>query len=272
MDSLSALFQDLDFSADVFFSGSLCGLQAFEEETAGLLHFVKSGELTLITDQGHRVPLRPSSVIFIPSGCHHRVETPSGEDAELVCANIQFKPHQKAILADNLPKFISIDVHEDARVSETAKWIFDEAFDETLGRKVIIDSLCDIFMVQILRHVIRNGIVEMGLFAGSAHPKLAALIRSLQANPEHEWTVESMAESVAMSRSKFAALFKDTVGKAPMEYLTDLRLAIAQGLLEKNKPVSLVANEVGYENASSLSRVFKKRFGITPKQWLKKRS
>jgi len=45
---------------------------------------------------------------------------------------------------------------------------------------------------------------------------------------------------------------------------------MAQGLLKKKRPVSLVANEVGYEDASSLTRVFKRRFGITPKQWLKK--
>jgi len=82
--------------------------------------------------------------------------------------------------------------------------------------------------------------------------------------------VDAMASEVFMSRSKFAALFKDTVGQSPMDYLTDLRLVMAQGLLKKKRPVSLVANEVGYEDASSLTRVFKRRFGITPKQWLKK--
>ena len=78
-----------------------------------------------------------------------------------------------------------------------------------------------------------------------------------------------MAEQVAMSRSKFAALFKETVGQSPMEYVTGLRMAMAKGLLKMNRPVGLVANEVGYENASSLAKVFRKHFGITPKQWLK---
>ncbi|CAA0112399.1 RCS-specific HTH-type transcriptional activator RclR [BD1-7 clade bacterium] len=270
MDSLSALLTDIDFSADVFFSGSMCGLKPFEAEMAGLLHFLKAGSMTLVTDQGHEIHLNQASVIFIPSGSHHRIQVKEPEDAELVCANIAFQPRHKAALVDHLPKFIVVPVDQDPRVSEAARWIFEEAFDEVFGRKIVIDRLCDIFMVQILRHVIENGTVEMGLFAASSHPRLAPLMKQLQESPQMEWTVDSMAEATAMSRSKFAALFKDSVGQAPMEYVTDLRLAMAQGLLEKNRPVGLVANEVGYENASSLSRVFKKRFGVTPKQWLKK--
>jgi AraC-like DNA-binding protein len=45
-------------------------------------------------------------------------------------------------------------------------------------------------------------------------------------------------------------------------------MAMAKGLLQQNKPVSLIANEVGYENSSSLAKVFKKHFGITPKKWM----
>jgi len=52
--------------------------------------------------------------------------------------------------------------------------------------------------------------------------------------------------------------------------LTDLRIAIAQGLLKKDKPVSLVANEVGYEHGSALARVFRKKTGLSPKEWLMK--
>ncbi|NIB40756.1 AraC family transcriptional regulator [Pseudomaricurvus alkylphenolicus] len=272
MDALSALLQDLDFNAEVFFSGSLCGLQAFEEhENSGLLHFLKSGSMTLITDQDHELKLEKASVIFMPSGSHHRIQIKEFNEAELVCANIQFQPRQKTVLVDNLPKFLCIDIDQDEMISDVARWIFEEAFGAEHGRQIMIDRLCDVFVMQILRYVIRNGIVEMGTFAASSHPQLSKLMKALTANPEKTWTVDTMAESVAMSRSKFAALFKDSVGQAPMEYLTDLRLSKAQNLLTTDKPVALVANEVGYEDASSLARVFKKRFGVTPKQWLKQR-
>jgi len=44
---------------------------------------------------------------------------------------------------------------------------------------------------------------------------------------------------------------------------------VAQNLLKKGKPVKLAANAVGYESASALGRVFRKKTGLSPKQWLK---
>ncbi len=272
MDQLSVLLQDLDLNAEVFFSGSLCGLQAFEEtENTGLLHFLKSGSMTLITDQGYELHLDKASVIFMPGGGNHRIKIKEFNEAELVCANIRFQPHQKVALADNLPALLCIDIEQDEDINEAARRIFDEAFGTDYGRDVVINRQCDIFIVQVLRYVLRHGIVELGLLAASSHPQLAPLMRKLLSHPETGWTVESMAATVAMSRSKFAALFKDAVGQSPLEYLTDLRLSKAKELLIRDKPVGLVANEVGYEDASSLVRVFKKRFGVTPKQWLKHR-
>ncbi|BFM15477.1 AraC family transcriptional regulator [Maricurvus nonylphenolicus] len=270
MDELSALLQDLDFNAEVFFSGSLCGLEVFEEqENTGSLHMLKSGSMTMITEQGHQLTVDKPAVIFLPSGSQHRIQIKELTEAELVCANIQFQTRQKTTLVDSLPKFLCIDIEQDEVINTAAQSIFDEAFNREHGRHLMINRLCDIFILHILRYVIRTGIVELGMLAANTHPQLAKLMQALTANPEQPWAVETMAESVAMSRSKFAALFKDSLGQAPMEYLTDLRLNKAKQLLTQDKPVAVVANAVGYDSPSSLSRVFKQRFGITPKQWLK---
>lgn len=273
MDTLSSLLQDLNFNAEVFFSGKLCGLQAFDEdEYGGMLHFLKQGSLTLVTDDHHEITLGPSSVIFIPKGIKHRLKIKQPDDAELVCATVKIPAHQRDLLIKQLPKFICIGIDDDPDLSDTARKIFEEAFEKRHGRQIMIDRLCDMFMVHILRFVIDRGMVELGLISGSAHPGLAPLLKALQDRPQHDWSLEEMAEFTAMSRSKFSALFKETVGLAPMEYLTELRLSTAKSLLKKNKAAGIVANEVGYETASSLAKVFKKRFGVTPKQWLKQYS
>lgn len=270
MDTLGALLQHLDFNAEVFFSGNLCGFHTFEEAAeSASLHYLRQGSMTLLTDQGHEIHVAPLSVIFFPDGQKHRFLSRDDEPAELVCATVRFKPGQKVLLADRLPKFLCISEQDCSNVSESARRLFEEAFKERHARQMMIDRLCDILMVHMLRYVVCNGIVELGMLAGEAHSGLAPLMKQMREHPEQDWSVEQMAESVAMSRSKFAALFKETVGQTPMEYVTDLRLHQAQQLLRKNKPVNLVADHVGYESASSLSRMFKKRFGVTPKQWLR---
>ncbi len=271
MDTLSRLLQDLDLQAEVFFSGGLCGLQSFSEnEEAGHLHLLRSGAMTLFTDQGHKMHIDQPSVLFLPSGSRHRIQVEEGSEAQLVCATVLFRGQQKSQLMVQLPKFICIAIEDDAAVLEIARWIFAEAFSEHPGREMMINRLCDIFMVKLLRFVLVQGTVKLALLTASSHSALAPLMKELQQRPEQDWNLDTMASYVAMSRSKFATLFKETVGQAPMEYVTDLRMAMAQGLLKNNKPVGLVAHEVGYEDASSLTRVFKKRFGLTPRQWLKK--
>ncbi|WP_415881953.1 AraC family transcriptional regulator [Neptuniibacter sp. QD72_48] len=270
MDTLSKLLQNLEINAEVFFSGSLCGITGFDDDKeSGYLHFLESGSLTLTTDEGHIIELHTGDVIFFPSGTNHKLTIAPSEDAKLVCATVKLPPAHQKLLANYLPKFLCLHIEEAGSISNTAHQIFAEAFDEQHGKQLIIDRLCDVFMVQVLRYVIDNGTVELGLIAADSHPLLHKLMQQIKDKPEYEWTVEEMAESAAMSRSKFAALFKDTVGQAPMEYVTGLRMALAKGLLKNNRPVGLVANQVGYENASSLAKVFKKHFGVTPKQWVK---
>lgn len=270
MDKLSHVLQNLEVNADVFFSGSLCGISSFnEDKDVSALHFLESGTMTLTTQQGHSLELNAGSVIFFPSGNQHSIKIAQTVDAKLVCATVKIPLLHQQILADNLPVFLCFNIADEAAITQTAELIFSEAFTEQHGRQMMINRLCDIFILQMLRSVIQKGVMELSTIAAQSHSTLAPLIQAIKQQPEQEWSVDDMAATVAMSRSKFAALFKETVGQSPMEYVTGYRMLKAQELLKKNLPVGLVANDVGYENASSLAKVFKKHFGITPKQWIK---
>jgi AraC-like DNA-binding protein len=270
MDQLSLLLQNLSFNADVFFSGNLCGIQSLggSDNNKGHLHLLRAGVLTIVCEEGHKVTLDKPSVIFMPSPTKHQVIASESNQAELVCVDIDFHSGSGSALVNALPKLICLDINENDPLGKTANWLFEEAFNSQAGQKIIVNKLGDIFLVQILRHVLNNGLVVQGMLSGMAHPQLSRIMKAIHEKPEASWTVDSMAEEALMSRAKFAALFKSTVGQSPSDYLTDLRIAIAQGLLKKDLPVSLVANEVGYEHGSALARVFRKKIGISPKEWL----
>jgi len=272
MDKISQILQNLSFNADVFFSGNLCGIQTLggSDSNKGHLHLLKTGVLTLVCEEGHKVTLDKPSVIFMPGPTRHQIIASESSQAELVCVDIDFHSGSGSALVNALPKLICLSIEQDDPLGNTARWLFNEAFNEQVGQQLIVNKLGDIFLIQILRHILKEGIVMQGMLAGMAHPQLSMLMTKLHKQPEESWTIDSMAEVAIMSRAKFAALFKDTVGQAPSDYLTELRIAVAQGLLTKGLPVSFVANEVGYEHGSALARVFRKKTGLSPKEWLLK--
>jgi AraC-like DNA-binding protein/DNA-binding MarR family transcriptional regulator len=84
--------------------------------------------------------------------------------------------------------------------------------------------------------------------------------------PELPWTVASLAERLALSRSKFAARFKMVVGDTPLGYLTRLRLHRAAAKLRDEPDLSLpaIAHSVGYQTDAAFSKSFKRQFGASP--------
>ena len=71
-----------------------------------------------------------------------------------------------------------------------------------------------------------------------------------------------------MSRSTFALKFKETVGEAPMEYLTRWRMLLAgDRLANSSDPVSVIALSLGYESESAFSTAFKRVMGCSPRQY-----
>lgn len=272
MDRLSEVLLRFSMNAKVFFSGNMCGIQPFgsDNSSEGHLHLLKSGKLTLIDDKGEKRVFDRPTVIFFPQAAHHRMIANESDQAEMVCASVQYKDGFNNPLASALPKFLYFDIGDSDYLGQSASWLFEEAFNERCGRQPMIDRLSDIFLIQVLRQVLEDGEVAHGMLAGLSHPQLTNVMVRIHEHPEENWNLASLADMAAMSRSKFSELFKDVVGQSPGDYITDWRLFVAQGLLRKNKSVGLAANEVGYENGSALARVFRKKTGLSPKEWLDK--
>jgi AraC family transcriptional regulator, arabinose operon regulatory protein len=90
----------------------------------------------------------------------------------------------------------------------------------------------------------------------------------LAADPAAPHTVRSLAREVALSPSRFAHLFAEETGRTPMQALRDVRLRHAATLLEAtNLAVGQVASACGFVSAFHFSRVFRARFGVSPRAY-----
>jgi len=86
----------------------------------------------------------------------------------------------------------------------------------------------------------------------------------------HLLTVPNLARNFAMSESSLLRQLKSLTGLSPIKYLQEVRLEKARILLEKGtfESIARVANEVGYSDARTFSRSYKKRFGKLPSEVL----
>lgn len=81
-------------------------------------------------------------------------------------------------------------------------------------------------------------------------------------------SVDRFAEDMGYGRTNFYKKLKALTGQTPNEYIREHRLQKAYELLSStnNITVAEVAYQVGMATSQYLSTVFKKRFGISPKQ------
>ena len=86
-----------------------------------------------------------------------------------------------------------------------------------------------------------------------------------------QFSVELLADAVAMSTIQLYRKLKAITGKAPNEVIRDVRLERAAAMIEKKLgTVAEVAYDVGFNNLSYFSKCFKEKFGSTPSDFGKK--
>ena len=97
--------------------------------------------------------------------------------------------------------------------------------------------------------------------------KLKFIIGYIEDHYTESISVSRIAELCYFSPSHFMKFFKSNMGVSFIQYVNDYRLTVARRLLvTSTSSVLEVAQQSGFENVSYFNRLFKKKYGITPRQ------
>jgi len=268
-DAISCLFEHIGIRAEAFFAGPLCGLHDFgAAEGVGHLHVIRSGSLRVTHGEKADIEVTEPSFVFYARAMNHRLTIRDSATADVVCATVRYDVGRYNAITQSLPPVLVVPLAAVPRLVATLAVLFAEADDDRPGRKAMLDRLCEILVIQIVRFVVDTGLVDRGVLAGLSHPRLAKLLAALLAEPTKPWTVPSMAARSHLSRNAFTREFGKVVGRTPADFLADVRIALAQRLLRKGRPLANVAEEVGYHSQSAFSRAFIRKVGRGPTHWL----
>lgn len=267
-DRLATLLQHFSVSARMFHSGPLCGINDFAPQAGlGQLHLVQQGPLRIEHLQQAPIQVERPTLLLYPRPMHHRFVTDARDGAAMACAHLQFGDGSDNPLAQSLPAFVAMPLEELDGLHPVLDLLFREAFGAQCGRQVVVDRLFEVVLVHIIRRLMQQGAVEAGLLAGMAHPQLARSLVALHAQPAQPWSVETLAREAGMSRSVYAATFHRVLGTTPADYVAAWRLSLTQQQLRQGKPLKQISDAVGYGSVAALSRAFKARWGLSPREW-----
>jgi len=295
LDVLSDLLRNVRFSGSLYFRSDLAapwGMKISEGDL-GLFHYIEAGEGWLdAPGLKNPVKLEKGDLVVFPVGGEHWIAShensekvdakividtintnnppfkKSPADTVLICGYFDFNKNINHPFIKALPGFIYIS-HKEQQNSESLesmiKLIQDESSQNALGSEVVIDRLTEMLFVQILRAYKTKSNIQTGYLAALNDDLISMAIRLIHEKPQEQWTVDSLARNIGMSRSAFADRFNQLVEIPPITYITNWRMHLAaQKLKESDLQMYEIAEMSGYNSEASFNKVFKKHFNLSP--------
>jgi len=275
VDRLSALLDRFRVRAALFHSGALCGTNKFEAIPGrAFLHVLRRGSMEVRhpsrSGLQRKIDISEPTLLLYSRPVEHVFINPPREGSDFSCATLDFDGGDRNPLVAALPALVRVPLRQIEGLQPALDLLFAETDRVRCGSRLLADRLFEVVLIQLLRWLIdhpREVGIASGLIVGLADPRLAKALIALHRSPSEAWSLPRMAAEAGMSRSAFAASFKEATGTTPAEYLSDWRLTLAMSQIRSGVSVKLIAADLGYASASSLSKAFKQRFGASPRDW-----
>ncbi len=289
MDILNEVLQKLRLRSEIFLHARFCNKWVVDIEPLDLkasFHVISHGDCWLrVPDSDTPLALHEGDLVICLRNPPHFV-TPSsaypaddlarnspasddvqGESTTLICGKCEFLQYSWNPILEGLQNIMVIPTKDSAQTNlgTIIKLMIAEAEANNASSSAIIDRLSDILFIEAIRTYMQVNEKDRGYLAALKEPRLSKALASFHKTPEQNWTVQTLSEEAAMSRSAFADLFKHMVGMSPMEYVTGWRMQSAYDVLSSdNTSVTQIAENCGYQSEPAFRKAFKKQFGVGP--------
>jgi AraC-like DNA-binding protein len=261
-----------------------------------MFHVVISGRCWLEVEGAELTPLQQGDLALVPHGQSHRLlsepgtasphlfDIPREEVSEhyeiirhggggaatrMVCGVVRFDEPAAQQLVKLLPKVIRVEASNSPEmewIQTTLRLMAAEARDVRPGGETVTTRLADILVIQAIRSwIAQDAVAQTGWLGALQDKQIGPAISLIHREPGRVWTVASLADEVAMSRSAFAARFTELVGEPAMQYVTRWRMHVALSQLKDDEaPLGELAGRLGYGSEAAFSRAFKRFIGVSP--------
>jgi len=202
-------------------------------------------------------------------GARDRVlyELGGGDDVLFLGGHVAVEPAGGRFLLEGLPPTIHLrsgEIEAD-RIGWLVERLVEEHRAALPGAGLARSGLIQLIFLELLRGRLADA--DPGWLKLAGDPRMAPALRLMHAEPERNWRLPELAKAAAMSRTAFAVRFKRVAGIAPLAYLTEWRMRLAERRLrDENVTIAVLARSLGYTSEAAFSNAFKRVVGAAPKR------
>lgn len=163
-------------------------------------------------------------------------------------------------------------VEHDQVIDNTMSVINEEYRTQKIGYQLV----CKGELLKLIAHLGREYTAEVLTERENDSRKrrlerLNIVLDYIQMNYTKQISNKELADVIHLSEDRFNHLFKESMGMPPLQYMNEIRMKKAMNLLKKKEgTVVEIADSVGFTDYNHFGRQFRRYYGCTPSEILKK--
>jgi AraC-like DNA-binding protein len=222
--------------------------------------------------QDHYIGHQPGADCLDPEEFRVRhARTGAGDNPQatvFLCGAYQFSGDVGSGLLDALPQVMTLSAAIDDPLRDVVTLLSRELARTEPAQQIVLDRLLDLLLVLAIRTDFRRSATAPRWYRASADPRLSAALQAMHENAARPWTVPELAAVSGLSRAAFARAFREALGQAPMQYLTEWRMTLARDHLRADdSTLARIAEAVGYGSPFAFAAAFRRHHGTAPGAW-----
>ncbi len=226
------------------------------------LHYVVTGQTMIKLDQEEWMAKQGDLVIANSNILHEGFC--DGSFMETLVVIFDMKDFSRELADQNI--IFQPLIPKDPEIHRLMQNTYEEYRQKKMGSRLV----CKGNLLQLVAYLVRNYALEMldpgdSLKRRRKLERLNAVYQYIESHYTEAITNRELAELIHVSEGRFNHIFKESAGKAPLQYINEIRLKKAMNLLKLGNCTAVeAADAVGFSDYNHFGRLFRRYFGCTP--------
>lgn len=228
------------------------------------LHYVLEGTPLLSVNQ-REIRARKGNLVIVNSNELHAGYC-DGSLVQVMVIIFEMEAFSKELAGRNI--IFQTLIEKDEIIDGIISVIHREYLEQRIGYRLV----CKGEILRLIAHLVREYAREILTESESDKRKkrlerLNTVLDYIQNNYQEQISNQELADVIHLSEDRFNHLFKESMGMSPLQYMNELRLKKAMGLLKKKEySVAEIADKVGFTDYNHFGRQFRKYYGCAPSE------